>query len=158
MPYTDDPEHVESDAVRFLLGDTNGLKPKLTDNEVDYLLNEQGSVLRAAARGAEILAGKQVEVADQKRVGSLMIRSFQSTMESYLKLAKALWARANAQDSTGPYAGGISRSDKRSVQQDGDRVRPSFARGMMHYPHGSNSSAVVSIEERLSSDFDQELL
>lgn len=138
MPYTDDPEHVPADAVRFLVGDTSTSAPQLTDNEIAFLLSDQGdNTVRAAARGAEMLSARFASQEDERRVGPLTLRSFATTKaKRYADLAKALWARSAATDAT-PFAGGISKDDKQARELDSDRVRPAFARKMQHYRLGS---------------------
>ena len=146
MPYTDDPEHVPADAVRFLLGDTNPNAPLLSDNEVEYLMDlYPTSTVSAAARGAEILASKNISEAESRQVGPLRIE-FSKRGERYTALAKSLWARV-AVTISAPFAGGISRADKLMRQSDPDRVQPAFTRRMMAYP---NSGTEQTTEDLLS--------
>lgn len=150
MPYTDDPEGTPSDAVRFLVGDT-GATTDLTDAQVDYLLSqENGNVLRAAARAAEALASKYTKSASEKKVGPLTLINSNRSMtkaQEFLKLAKALWSRASA---TVPFAGGISKQDKLTRAGNADKVQPSFVRGQMTYPKGLTNHATE--EDLLSPD------
>lgn len=149
MPYTDDPENVPADAVRFLIGDTSTTAPDLTDAQIAYLLGEQeDNVLRAAARAAEVQAARYAKQADEKRVGPLWIRSFRSLSANFITLAKTLWKRANT-GSAVPWAGGISHSDKITRASYGDRVAPAFRRRMMEYPNASVVGG-TDIEERYS--------
>jgi hypothetical protein len=67
----------------------------------------------------------------------------------YAKLAKILWAQALS--SVGPFAGGISVSDKVARASDGDVVQPSIRRRMMPYRQGVTSDRLVTPEEILSS-------
>lgn len=147
MPYTDDPENVPADRVRFLLGDTNTSAPELSDSEVAFLLSEAGDdALRAAARGAEMISARSEGVLEERRVGPLLVRSFTSKAKKYSTLATSLWARVMSSDGA-PFAGGISRADKAARRAQPDRVKPSFSRGMMHYPLGRHNEGR---EERLS--------
>lgn len=143
MPYTDDPAGTPSDAVRFEVGDT-GSPADLTDAQVDYLLaQENGNVLRAAARAAEALASKYTKQATEKRVGPLTLINSSRSMtkaQEYLKLAKAIWTRAGAKSSV-PYAGGISKQDKLTRAGNADKVQPSFVRDQMTYPKGLTNHA-----------------
>lgn len=148
MPYTDDPIHVPADAVRFLLGDTDAAKPRLTDNEVDYLLVQEGNPLRAAARGAEMLVGKYSSIAETKRVGPLTITHGSSLASKFAALARALWRRAVIGDAA-PYAGGISVSDKRLRELDTDRTRSFARKSIQTYAPGEPQS--LTPEEILSS-------
>lgn len=138
MPYTDDPANVLSDAVRFYVNDTDVSNPALTDNEVLYLLAEEGDdALRAAARAAEVLAAKASSEADTKQVGPLKL-SYTYKARRYGELASVLWRRANTSaTSGGVYAGGISRTDKADKALDTDRTIPAFEKDMMDYPYGS---------------------
>lgn len=138
MPYTDDPEHVLADEVRFLIGDTNASREELTDNQVQYLLSkESNNPRRAAARAAEALAGKYAGVADEKQVGPLRL-TFELKAKRYSDLAKRLWSQV-ASTSVVPYAGGISLADKETRELDPDRVDPAFSRRMMEYPLGDTT-------------------
>lgn len=139
MPYGGDPSRNPLDKVRFLLGDTNNGQLFLTDDEVHFLLSEEnGSELRAAARGAEALASKFSTAVVEKQVGPLRISSGTRGLtkaERYLELAKALWRRA-ARRSAVPWAGGIEVTDKNERRADLERVKPAFSRTMMEYPPG----------------------
>lgn len=150
MPYTDDPGNSLADRVRFLVADTIPASPLLTDNEVAFLLEDEGNnPTRAAARAAEVLAAKYTKEADDKQVGPLRLGSSgaKSRAEKYSALAKQLWARAGRKAATSVYAGGISAADKETRADDSDRVHPSFARDMMDYPVSSTSEATK--EDRL---------
>lgn len=149
MPYTDNPGNVPGDTVRFLVGDTDTADELLTDAAVAYLLSDQGgNVKRAAAKAAETLAARFAKHPSEKKVGPLMImygtRAVTIT-DAYMKLAKLLWAQASG-GTVGPYAGGISVSDKMTNVEDTDRVRPAFARRMMRYPNGDSKTAGLTNE------------
>lgn len=150
MPFTDDPANVPTDAVRVLVGDTSTTAPDLTDNTIAFLLlDENDSILRAAARAAELLAAHYTKTAAEKRVGPLTIvqsARFTSKSAEFMKLATLLWNRAG--EDGAPFAGGISVTDKAARVADGDRVRPAFGRGMMPYPAGEKSQG--DREQRLS--------
>lgn len=146
MPYTDDPANVPSDQVRLLVGDTNVGAPELSDNEVAFfLIEESDDPRRAAARAAEVLAAKYANVADTKQVGPLRLQ-YTEKANRFSTLARRLWGRS-AIGASGPYAGGISISDKNDRVRDGDRVRPAFTRRGMRYP---NTDAHGTTEELLS--------
>lgn len=154
MPYTSDPSRNPLDTVRFLLGDTNLSAPELQDDEVQFLLDQEGkNPLRAAARGAEALASKYSAAVVEKQVGPLRISSGTRGLtkaERYAKLSKLLWSRAMA-SSVVPWAGGIERGDKEDRRGDPNRVRPSFTRDMQRYPptfpgDGSPETSKISPE------------
>lgn len=54
--YSGDPSSSDSDKVRFLLGDTNTSEAKLTDGEINFLLDEWYDPYLAAAEGAQQLS------------------------------------------------------------------------------------------------------
>lgn len=149
MPYSDDPQNEPVDEVRLLVGDTSTTAPDLSDNAMEYFLTEEGNnVVRAAARAAEALAGIYAKKAEERRVGPLWLRSFSDKSSKYLKLAKTLWSRASRLGTVGPYAGGISITDKNARIANTDRVVPAFRRQMMSYPRGESQQ--MSPEEILS--------
>jgi hypothetical protein len=135
--YGGDPAGNIRDAVRFYLGDTDNANLELTNLEVDYLLILEPNSMRAAARGAEVLAAKYAKYADEKWVGPLRLR-YTERSARFTALAKSLWRRA-ASSTVAPYAGGISVTDKEMNEADSDRVVPAFAREMMEYPSGTTS-------------------
>ena len=149
MPYTNDPANSPADCVRLYVGDTNTTAEKLTDSEIDFLLEDAGGhVLRAAARAAEILSAKTSGVAEVKTVGPLTLANRrQSESDRYRLLAKSLWARVAKTDAA-PFAGGISYADKITKAEDGDRVHPAFGREMMSYPGGDGVQAATDRDLR----------
>lgn len=148
MPYTDDPLNILSDRVRFLVGDTK-VPLDLTDSEVAYLLeSERNNPLRAAARGAGLLASRFAAAVEDKRVGPLRIRTVNKAKQ-YAALAAQLWARVLSTGGT-PFAGGISAIDKSDRRNDLDRVKPAFSRRMLSYPPGVADNS--SLEERRGGD------
>jgi hypothetical protein len=135
VPYADNPANSLADRVRFYVGDTNTAVELLSDSEVDFLLEDENrDPLRAAARGAEILAAKYAGQAEEKKVGPLTLTNRrQSQADRYRQLAKTLWSRVASSGGAAPFAGGISKSDKETREDDGDRVPPVFSRDMMEY-------------------------
>jgi len=126
--YSGDPAANPKDAVRFYLGDTDPDDPQLQDEEILFLVQKfAGNVYLAAADAARGLAGKYSPRAD-KAVGDLRL-SFSQQAQHYWELAKRLQTEAGKR--AVPYAGGISKSDKKTQEEDTDRVRPAFKRGMM---------------------------
>lgn len=57
MSYNDSIS-TDKDAVRFHIGDTDPSNEALSDQEINYLLGEEGSVKMAAAQAARIIAAK----------------------------------------------------------------------------------------------------
>ena len=125
--YSGDPAANPKDAVRFYLGDTDPDDPQLQDEEILFLVQKfAGNVYLAAADAARGLAGKYSRRAD-KAVGDLRL-SFSQQAQHYWELAKRLQTEAGKR--AVPYAGGISKSDKKT-QKRIQTARPAFKRGMM---------------------------
>lgn len=134
--YTNDPENVQLDAVRLLIGDLDGDDPQLTDEELDYYLAEEVSTIKAAiaaVRGLIALYARRVD----KAVGDLR-QSYSQRMKSYEVLLRQLQTK-RASTHYAPVAGGISQARKDTVKEDTDRVAPAIERDQFSYP-GTESS------------------
>lgn len=133
--YSGDPSASSLDEVRFLIGDTDSTDPLISNEEIAYALAQEANALLAAARICRAISATYARKAD-KSVGDLHI-SFKQSYDNYLALASELESRGNM-SSAMPYAGGISVSDKNSVDADTDRVRPSIRKGMHDNPSDSD--------------------
>ena len=125
--YSGDPSDSDRDAVRFLVGDTNVDAQKVQDAEIAWTLTEEGNIYLAAAAIATAIGAKFTERVN-KSVGDLKIE-FSKQRDQYNDLAEKLRLRG-ATRAGRPYAGGISKDDKRTVRDDTDRVLPAFKKGM----------------------------
>ena len=65
--------------------------------------------------------------ADERTRADLFKEDFDDLMDILLSMDLS---RSGVTQTSRAYAGGISVSDKRTVESDGDRVRPRFSRGM----------------------------
>ncbi|HHH30956.1 MAG TPA: hypothetical protein ENK57_21790 [Polyangiaceae bacterium] len=134
--YSHDPATSDKDAVRFLVGDTDSSEQLVSDEEILFALQEEPNVRRAAAFIARALGAKFSREAD-KSVGDLRI-AYSQRARGFYELADRLDSDASRRTNVlraRPYAGGISVSDKEAVEDNSDRVRPSFAKGMHDYLH-----------------------
>lgn len=128
------------DAVRFLSGQlSSGDTYLVQDEEISFLLSQDGNIYSAAASIAEHLAGRYGQQADSKKVGDLAITYGQRSKE-FATRAAGLRRQAMLRSLT-PYAGGISQADKLVQEQDTDRVQPAFAIGMTDIPGGDPQTA-----------------
>jgi len=148
--YSGDPDNSPKDAVRFLIGDTDKCDPLLDDEEIKYFLgqyNDGKGVINAAIRCCETIAAKFSRRVTEK-VGQVSM-NFSDAGKQYRAMALDLRRRLAMEDSN-PYAGGISRSDKKTVEQNGDRVKPDFTKHMMENeqiaPWVSNENGLQDIE------------
>jgi hypothetical protein len=126
--YSGDPSMSAKDEVRFLIQDTDASDPLVSDEEILYALGGAGGALVAAAHVAGVLAFRFARACDTS-IGDYSV-SLSSVAERYRLLAKKLESEAHMASAI-PYAGGISRADKRMREQDSDRTEPAFARGML---------------------------
>jgi len=122
--YSGDPTSSTRDEVRFLIGDTDTADGQLQDLEVDYLLTKYTTAAKAALAACLALASKYARLCD-KAVGDLRI-SYSQRQKHYLDLARELGRRTPIR----PWAGGLSASEKESVNDDTDRIVPAFQRDL----------------------------
>lgn len=116
--------------VRLMIGDTNTLDQQLADEEIAWLITQEGSTYLAAARAAETIAAKYSREVDMKG-GGIDLRASQAAA-AYTILAIGL--RTKARMFVAPYAGGISASDKDANTTNTDRTPPAFWTGMETNP------------------------
>lgn len=133
--YSGDPSTSDKDNVRFILQDTDATHPLLQDEEINFLLIQEGDVYQAAAIGAERIAANFARFTDIK-IGDYS-ESASKYFDHYTKLAKKLKQDAMRRLVV-PYAGGLSISEKETDAQDQDLVQPIFKKDFMNNPGGSN--------------------
>jgi hypothetical protein len=130
--YNSDPGSSTLNAVRFEIQDTNEAAQLLQDEEIVYALtiegvnspenSSQSEVLEAAAHCMEALARRFAALADRQS-GTLKIGSTKRAAQ-YSERAQEL--RLRAQELHAPFAGGISRSEKRAQASNPDREGSMF--------------------------------
>jgi hypothetical protein len=87
VTYSGDPSSSNTDAVRFLVGDTDPADVLLTDDEIDWLLSvwipKYDSVTYVAAVAAEVIAGKFAREVSMSADGvSIGVNELQQKYES----------------------------------------------------------------------------
>ena len=124
--------------VRFLIQDTNTNVQLLTDAEVDFALSQNPNIYRAAAISARAIALNFSRKLTLNPAPGGVSLDPQEQAEFYRKLAGELDSKAALGSSGvgGIFAGGISKADKESREQDTDRVEPAFTRDL-HTDSGS---------------------
>jgi len=133
--YTGDPTASARDAIRFLTGDTDSSDQLVTDEEIAWVNAEvSGSatatthLYRAGARVANAIGAKFSRLADQQ-IGDLRVSMSQKATAAYALAASLNELAATDSSVPIPYAGGVSVADKRSRDEDTDRVMPFFETG-----------------------------
>jgi hypothetical protein len=122
--YTGDPSYSATDEIRFLIDDTVSANSwTLSDEEIAYCVAQApNNVLLAAVFAADSILGKFSQMSQSKSLGDLSI-SYSSRHSQYKELAARLRMRATLK-AVVPYASGLSRTDKRTVDADADRIAP----------------------------------
>lgn len=128
--YTNSPGTVDIDTIRFLVQDTLiSTDPLLTDEELQFLLDENANVYYAAYLAALTISGKFSRLVD-KTIGETSIKYSQRSKQ-YEELAAKLKAKALSSTITPtPYC--YTATD--------DAPDRAFTRNMMDYP-GLNTSS-----------------
>jgi hypothetical protein len=143
--YAGDPANSPRDAVRFLVGDTNPLRPLLDDREVDYAIAQNPNQNLAAALLAEHLFGRFASQSDIS-VGPVS-KAFSKAAE--LMKAKSEQLRADACRNARPSFPAIFVADKKALECDESLTRPQFFIGL-----GDNRFAVQLNHELNKTGFD----
>ena len=137
--YSHNPSSSDRDAVRFLIGDTNSDDKLLDDNEIDWVLTQEGTVLQAAINCLQnliVVYSRYVDSSgnNKSRALSQRVDSFRTSLDSLLE--------RQAMGSLNVFAGGISKSQKQQQCADTDRVEPVFTKQMFDNPRaiGPNTS------------------
>lgn len=133
--YTD-PSNSNSDAVRWLVGDTDVTDAALQDEEIAFALTQAGNdVYLAAAICARALAGKYANLVDTdfESVSS----DYSNLRDNYYALATQLEKQSKKYGTRGlglPAAGGLTYSDIRANDLNDDRVQPKFKQDQFANP------------------------
>ena len=135
VTYTD-PSNSNSDAVRWLVGDTDTSNADLQDEEIAFALTQAGDdVYLAAAISARALAGKFAKLVDTKFES--VSSDYSNLRDNYYALATKLEKQSKQYGSRGlglPAAGGLTYSDIDANDQNTDRVDPVFKQGQFANP------------------------
>lgn len=136
--YSGNPAASYKDAVRFEIQDTIAKAQLLTDEEIEYTIAQEAGdkpsprgLLSASARCCEVIARKFSGQADSV-IGSLQV-TYSKMAAGYRELAKEL--RMRAQGAGTIFVGAQSKSEKRALREERDRVQPIFRRGQFEEHH-----------------------
>lgn len=109
----------QKDEVRFLVGDTTPSNEALTDNEIGYLLDQEGNVEMAAARAARAIAAT---VAKEPSFAFGTFEMSQSEAYShFMDLAERLEGRASSGSQIGPPELARTPDDSNEFTEDFER-------------------------------------
>ena len=132
--YSHNPASSDRDAVRFYVGDINKDDKLLDDNEIDFVLAQEGTALQAAITCLQnliVLYSRYVDSSGDKRTRaySQRVESFRTSLDSLLE--------RQAMGALNVFAGGISKSQKEAQCADTDRVPPVFTKQMFDNPRAA---------------------
>jgi hypothetical protein len=121
------------DAVRLFLGDTDTSDQQVTDEEITFALAEANdNIYRATSLCADALHGKYSRMVDTAFEG--VRSSYSQRADHYRKLAAKYEKKAKTNSGLGANFGGTSKAEIESVNEDDDRVKPTFRRGQFRNP------------------------
>jgi hypothetical protein len=133
--YTD-PSNSASDAVRFLVGDTDVANAQLQDEEIAFALSEAGNDnYLAAALCARAIGSKYATSLDERFENVWSNGS--KVSDNYYALATRLEAQSKKYGSRGlglPAAGGLTYSDIETNDLNDDRVQSKFKQDQFANP------------------------
>ena len=124
--YDGDPANSDLDAVRREIGDTNTNDQLLSNEEVNFALDQEGdSIAAASARCCEWLMREYAKQAD-KTIGQLNIMLSQKS-KRYEALATKL-RKKGIKSALAPYVGGLSETERDTDKDDTDLIQPIFTK------------------------------
>lgn len=126
--YSGDPADSDLDAVRFLIQDITTPNELLQDAEINFLLAQEVNFYMAAAAAAMNISGRTKNT-KTKKVGDLTL-----TFGAEQWAALAEWLRGRGSGYKVPTAGGLSKDDKLTLEENSDVVEPDFFRDIFRHP------------------------
>jgi tRNA isopentenyl-2-thiomethyl-A-37 hydroxylase MiaE len=114
--------------VRLLIGDTDTADQQMTDEEINFFIDNEQIIYMAAYRCALALVAHYARRVD-KEMGDLKLLAAQRHRH-YIRLAEQLLKR-NVPGI--PSAGGVWQTEKDNLEDNTNWVKPSFKLGMMDY-------------------------
>lgn len=127
--YSGDPSSSDLDTIRFLVGDTETTEQKISNEEIDYLIDEwDADVYEAASAAALHLSNTAASWLTYSADGSSL--SLSEAQDKYARLAERLQAQKNRKLRAAPYVGGMEVGDVHAHDQDVSVVHTDFGTGM----------------------------
>ena len=126
--YSGNPANSSSDAVRFLVGDTDTTDQLISNEEIAYLVTVHGNIRRVASESARAIAAKFARLMSRS-IGGLQA-DFSAKYRQYLELADNLLAKDELAP-VSPFISGFGRSAKEAIELDTDR-ETTFGRKGQH--------------------------
>lgn len=119
------------DQIRWYVGDTDTNDQLVADEEITFAVAQNPDVRLAAAEVADAISRKFARYATVRTQDTTV--DFTARAKQYRDVAMALREQFALRGAK-PFAGGISKADKDTREEDTDRVLPGFTRGMHGTP------------------------
>ena len=116
--YSGDPANSTNDSIRFLIGDTDTNDRLITDEEIAYIVTQQGSVNRSASECCRAIAAKFARNMNRS-IGGLQA-DFAAKYRQYLELADNLRAKDETAP-VSPFLSGYKKDEKQAREDDTNR-------------------------------------
>lgn len=133
--YSGNPASSSKDEVRFLAQDTVKTDPLLEDEEIDFLITQEGSAQKAAIKAAQTIMAKFARFVDES-VGQVK-KSFSQRFGHYRDLVDDLNRHAAMRGAV-PFAGALTETQKDVQEDNDDRIDPIFTRDMNDFTRQPN--------------------
>jgi hypothetical protein len=131
--YTGDPKNSQKDAVRFLVQDTDENDQLITDEEIDWLLDQDNNLYKVASEAAKAIAASFARLADTD-IESVSVQ-YSQKHKQYMLLATRLEIKGGSGSGlAAPDVSGVSNSDMEAVRKNPDRPDSRFYRGQFDNP------------------------
>lgn len=115
------------DKVRFEFGDTDSANAKFTDEEINYVISVEYSILNSVARLCEIYSTKCAD-ASSRTMGPLRVE-LSARSKAYMERARDI--RSRITKSAQPYFGGVYAADSEAMEDNTSLNQPIFDKGLM---------------------------
>lgn len=121
----------DRDRIRWFVGDTDTADQLVADEEITWAATQNPDVRLAAAEVADAISRKFARYATVRTQDTTV--DFTARAKQYRDVAAAL-REQYALRGAKPFAGGVSKDDKNTREEDTDRVLPGFTRSLHGTP------------------------
>lgn len=136
--YSGNPASSAIDAVRFNIGDTDSADEQLQNEEISYLLTQNGNnVISTSIQACTNLAAKYARRADRD-VGDLKVK-WSQLQKHYRELAATLRRTKLANGDINVMAGGVYDATGDADRANSAILQPRFKRGQFNNPEDTSS-------------------
>lgn len=138
--YNGDPSRSDSDAVRFLIGDTIRERPLLDDREVEWIITQTENLNLRAALACEALWSRFLAISDYT-VGSVS-KKFSDVAAKFKERAED-FRRESYKHALVAFPAHL-KSTKQALENDDELEKPEFSVGLADSPYAIQLNNEVS--------------